>query len=318
MGTLGVMLVIFSLVGCKAWDHQSKATAKEHPKIQIKKKRPTFTRGLPQELQGIYYCAEISKSSAYDDEFWELNIQKENIFLHHIGDDVDDIKGQEVSTTKINDYTYIVKGDYRYVKLVRLPDHKVKISLSTSSDVADAWADKDMLTLTTQKPAGYFGIVPDDLYGHYYVSDRGIERFYLFQESMMGGNLLQQVDSSGKVQTLESHRILRGKINGYFLSKIENNDERLLVPLSDSQLQDSQTGEIFTRYPKSEYELNKAIRQKFGLDPNPEVPGSSPQTGSPNKQPPKADEYPKTFDYADDKDDDYYDTYDDFGLNDGD
>lgn len=315
IGTLGIVLVIFSLVGCRAQDYQS--TVKDHPKAHKNKKRPTFTKGIPQKFQGTYYCTEISKYFSNNDEFWQLNIQAENLFLHHIGEDTDDIKWQEVSTTKINDHTYIAKGDDRYVKLMLLPDHKVKLSLDTSGDMADARADKDMLTLTTQKPTGYFGIIPEDLYGQRYVSDQGIERFYLFQESMMGGNLLQQVDNSGKVQVLDSYRILRGKINGYVLSRIEDNDTKLLVPLSDTQLQDSQTGEIFTRYPKGDYELKKAIRLKFGLDPNPEVPGT-PQTGTPNKQPQTTDQYPKTFDYADDKDDDYYDTYDDFGLNDGD
>lgn len=311
-GILGIILVIFSLAGCKSQTHQPKVT----PKTHTIKKGPVFVTGIPQRLQGKYYYAKVTQNSIMNDEFWELKIQAGKLSLNCLNDDYNGFEWRNVKTSKVSDDIYILKGDDRYIKIVLLADHKLSISSETQFDFKTARSDKELMTLSPQKPTGYFGTVTKKLIGKFYVSERGIERYYAFQEFPMG-NQLRQVDPSGKLQVLANYQTLHGKINGYTLGNMDNDNDKLLVPISDSQLQDAQTGEIFTHYPKSEYELNKAIRQKFGLGPE-VVPGSSYENETTNEQPQTTDEYPKTFDFADDKDDDYYDTYDDFGLNDGD
>lgn len=303
---MSLFLAIF-LVGC---NHQNDAP-KTHPKVHTKVKVPKYQTGIPKRLQGTYYRTEIEKNHNIDDEFWTLQIQKQYILLKRAGEEAE-VDWKQVKTRIVNDSTYVIYDGFRYLKLVCLANDKLNMSVDTFASDGDALNDKRMQTFTKNKPTGYFGISSQDLIRHIYTSNSGIERYYSFNDSRYGSNLFQ-VDANGNLKEIANYETLGAKNNGYILGQRNSDEETVLIPLANGQIKDPKTGEVFSRYPKGEYQLQLDIRQKFGLGPMPEPKYTPAPT-----QPAKDNTAQKTYDFADDQDDDYYDTYDDFGLNDGD
>ena len=125
-------------------------------------------------------------------------------------------------------------------------------------------------------------------------------------------NHLHQIDSQGVIKSLESYKFLVIKNYGYVLRNSYQDKVATFIPISKTHLKQKETGEIFTLYPQSDISLEQTIRQKLGLNSEQINVRLTEDTTK------KATVEQKTYDFADDQDDDYYDTYDDFGLNEGD
>ena len=266
---------------------------------------------MPKKLQGTYYRTVIDDNDEIDDTFWELQVQKKSVRLNKIGDDLDTIDLNNVSFRKISDNSYIIKESNQYLKMVRVATDKVDISLDTFDDQVHAIATERMQTFSKTKPTGYFGIKTQDLLRHEYTSDRAINQYYSFNSSPMN-NHLHQIDSQGVIKSLESYKFLVIKNYGYVLRNSYQDKVATFIPISKTQLKQKETGEIFTLYPQSDISLEQTIRQKLGLNSEQINVRLTEDTTK------KATVEQKTYDFADDQDDDYYDTYDDFGLNEGD
>lgn len=301
---LGLSLLF--LVGCKKQNHENKVNVEVH-----KKAKTLFKPGVPDKLWGTYYRIDLAEVG--DDQSYQLKISKNSLTLKLIGgEDYDNTNLSKVSYHKISDDTYIIKGnDYHdeYIKVVLSnEDGEINLSKEFFTDEAEAKRSKGLQNYTVNKPSGYFGLVKDDLLGKSYISDWNSLRYYTFDDHL-NNNHLMEMNNQGELHLIKSYRGLHTKINGYLLSG-PSDDETLLVPISNTQLRDAKTGETFTLYPKDEYSLRKDLREQLGLAPE-KIPYHAP----PAK---KKTEDIKTYDFADDKDDDYYDTYDDFDLNNGD
>ena len=275
------------------------------------KKVLKYQSGVPSKLQGIYYRVDISDLSTGNDIFTKLTVSKKDIHKLAVNDSLEHNDWKDVSYRKINDNTYIFKVDYRYIKLISLSEKKLMLSKETLFDDKDACNDKELQTYSNEKPIGNFGVSPNNLFRKIYTSNLEVGRYIKFNDSPIG-TILLRTDDQGNQQFVEHFEILTAKTNGYILSKSFSDDREILDPVTGNQLKNIKTGEIFTFYPHDEETLNQEIRQKLGLPP---VVYKNPIK---NDYKTKKEDYPKTYDFADDKDDDYYDTYDDFGLNDGD
>jgi len=295
-------------MGCHAKNEDSKPNSNN---VSSKKPKITFKPGIPSNLKGTYYRADISQTATGNDTFLTLTISDNSLRLKKSDADDYEIDFSKASHIKVSDNAYLVKSDDQYIKVVASPDQKLNISKDISNDKAEANANRYLQTFTEAKPSGYFGIETSKLYNRNYISDWDALKYYSFSNLPIGNNLMQ-VDQQGIHHLIKSYGILESKLTGYILTNTYEDAETLLLPISETQLKDAKTGETFTRYPQSYDQLKQAIRQYLGLE--------SEQTVIPEKPSHKHKETKdeKTFDFADDKDDDYYDTYDDFDLNNGD
>lgn len=310
VGMLISLILTSFLVGC---EYRTKEVP-TYPELQKQSKNPQekdheYKNQIPDKIKGTYYRTVASSSDSSDDEFWKLQIGKRSLVLKQAGMD-SEIDWDQVKVRKLSDNSYIVEHDEQYIKLVYLSQNKIDISTEVLDAPSYVIGPRRMNTFTTNRPTGYFGLLRQTLIRQKYTSSLGIERYYSFNENPMGSQLIE-VSSDGKISVLANYEILAAKNNGYILGHRDNDETTILVPLANDQLKDLKTGEIFSHYQKGDIQLQQDIRNKLGFEPKFNDQADNSQTKVIKK------EYPKTFDFADDKDDDYYDTYDDFDLNNG-
>lgn len=298
------VLLMIGMILCSGCVAQSQSNTQPPVKSGITAKKITFQKYIPQKLIGTYYRTNKSEYDNSDDEFMELKIRAHSLFLGQIGNDFE-IKWDKVDSQPISENTYILQssGDDWFIKLKLLPENNVSISRETRYSRSEALKDHKMMTYAQTKPQGYFGLTIAPLERHYYLSNRDPIKYYYFNNSVGGSYLRQGMNMP------EPFKSLSAKTNGYLLSNPYSDNQKLLLPIADNQLQDAQTGEVFTQYPHSSQQFYAEMNQKLGI---PEPQPTSPMPTPPKKVP------EKTYDFADDQDDDYYDTYDDFDLNNGD
>lgn len=306
--TLSCLMLV---TGCKNQVHENKSEHKVH-----RTSKRIFKSGVPKSLRGTYYQV---RSIGLDDGFYELKISDHSFYLKRVGvakdDDIDSIDFSNISCQKLGDNTYILKNvdDYytSFIKVILSPENKeITVSKNVSVDESSAKRDKELMIFTKVKPEGYFGILARDLFDNCYISDWDGSKFYLFREYPIETCLLG-VNQQGDEYLIKGYSNFNAKIYGYELSNSNTDEKTLLIPISNTQLKDVNTGETFTRYryPKNAHTLYREIRERLGL---------SPEKDKLYTPPPVKKKETKTYDFADDQDDDYYDTYDDFDLNNGD
>jgi len=305
--SLNILIVIFLiclLVGCT-----SKKTVVTPPPVK-EKNQVTLVSGIPQKLSGTYYRTSVGDGPVSDDEFMKLKIDRSVISLQKIGDDSDTFKWMTVFYRKIGDQTYILNENSRFIKVRVLKNHDLEVSQTDFDNYEAALKDKKLLTYSRKRPSGNFGLNKFALFGKSYISETDGVKYYSFQDTPANTNLMM-MNSDGVTKSLQNYRLLIAKNEGYVLGNNGSDQRTILVPLLDHKLQDKQTGEVFSPFEGSSYDLEQELRRRLGLGPE-EIKISEPPISK------HAAESAKTFDFADDQDDDYYDTYDDFGLNDGD
>jgi len=229
--------------------------------------------------------------------------------LRRVDDTFLEIDWKDIFYRKIADDVYVINSDNEFLKVTIDKNRNLKLSSKILNSYPEALADKGILTYQHERPKG-FGLSEDDLMKKIYVSDVNFAKYYSFDQLPMGNNLIQ-VNAQGPDSYLGMFKYLAAKSGKYILSRGGGSDvHKILLRISPTQLQDADTGESYTLSTKSAYDFKKDIEQRLGKKEDPVIIRPTPKV---NKKP---DE--KTFDFADDKDDDYYDTYDDFGLNEGD
>lgn len=291
------------MAGCTS----KQASVKPRP---IKEKHEvTLVSDIPKKLAGVYYRTNIGDDIDSDDEFMKLKIQKSVISLQRIGDASDTFKWLTVFHRKIDAQTYILNDGSRFIKVCVLKNHNLKVSQADFDNYEAALHDDKLLMYSLKRPSGNFGLNEFTLFGKYYVSESDNVKYLSFQDTPANTNLLR-MNSDGITKSLQNYRLLAAKNEGYVLGNNGSDERTILLPLSEHKLQDKQTGEVFSLFEGSSYELEQELRRRLGLGPE-EIKIVEPDSKSVVKA-------PKTFDFADDEDDDYYDTYDDFDLNNGD
>lgn len=303
---LAVILVVFFVGGC--------SQMKSHPqkKVNVTKKSVEktldFTKGIPEPLQNTFYQYSTGDSADESDQLSELIIKSDEILLNDLTSGQENEELSDVSYRRLKKNTYVLYNGNLFQK-IRLLDNQDLELFESRDDYQAALKslDKELYHLGSL-PDG-LRLSPKDLDNKYYVNSLDFRDYISFNTGVRNSyEAIVQSDGS-----LQFPRYFHTEIlikNGKYVLKTFSLDDAstehyvTFSKISTTCLKDDATNQLYylEKNPKQQ------ALKKMGI----EEPTSGYHQESNNKI------ESKTYDFADDRDDDYYDTYDDFDLNEGD
>ncbi|MQS75227.1 hypothetical protein [Companilactobacillus halodurans] len=302
------------LSGCgqhQKTSHSKPATTRTH---QQKKKTKTleFTKGVPKDFQAVYH-QYTPQANTVSDEMSEVKFTKTKLSMKDLVENVERESLDDIYYYQLTDNSYILYDDisFKKVKILANKDIAVFRSRSKYQDAVD----------NTDKEIYHPGPVPKDLRllpknldNKFYVSDNNPARYLSFNCPPENSYLaIVQMDGEEKYPII--YKDIMVKNGKYVLNQYNLNQSKeilgqlVLLRLSKTKLQDANTGETYSLFQNKNSTPKETAIDKLGITIKPKI------YHVPEKHQTKEQ---KTYDFADDQDDDYYDTYDDFGLNEGD
>ena len=303
---LVVISVVFFVGGC--------SQVKHHPqkKTNVTKKRVEktldFTKGIPEQLQNTYYQYSASNSSDESDQLSELLIKSDKILLIDLTSGQETEELSDVSYRRLKKNTYVLYNGNLFQKIHLLDNQDLEL-FDSNDDYQAALKSLDKESYHLGSLPIELRLSPKDLDTKYYVNGLDFRDYISFNTGIRNSyEAIVQNDGSLKFPRYFHTEILIK--NGKYVLKTLNLDnisaEHYVTfsKISATCLKDDATNQL---YYLEENPKQQALK-KMGI----EDPTNQYHQSTNNK------EESKTYDFADDQDDDYYDTYDDFNLNEGD
>lgn len=315
------MLIVLSvlIVSC---GHKKAAAQKSEPireeKSKPKKKTPTvnFQAGVPIEIQGEYYRYVAEPKLSEGDSVYELKFTKQTMNLNEPSAVTDNYDQDKICYHKLADGLYmLLENDYSFQKVRILPNKNLEL-FETTTKYSYALASQTKKLYHRGRIPDYLNLSKRDLEGKSFVCDTDFTKYISF--SSEGGTNpykgLVQPDGSEKLQFYSTFYLKNGK---YILKGTNMPDSSqstraytAFSKVSNKQIKDDTTNETYTLFDDAHKAPKEVAWEKMGIEP--------PKLSYPMPKPKTKPQEEKTYDFADDQDDDYYDTYDDFDLNNGD
>ncbi|KRK99539.1 hypothetical protein FC88_GL000074 [Companilactobacillus futsaii JCM 17355] len=287
---------------------------KHHPqkKVNTTKKSVVktlnFTKGIPDQLQNTYYQYSTSDSSNESDQLSELMIKSNEILLNDLtsGQEIDYLS--DVSYRRLKKNTYVLYNGNLFQKIHLLDNHDLEL-FDDSNDYQTALKILDKQLYHSGSLPDDLRASPKDLDGKYYVNSLDFRNYISFNTGIRN-SYEAIVQSNGLLQfSRYFHPEILIKNGKYALKTLDLSDASAehyvtFSRVSATCLKDDTTNQLYylEKNPKQQ------ALKKMGIE--------EPITKYYQKSNSKIES--KTYDFADDQDDDYYDTYDDFNLNEGD
>lgn len=309
-------LIIISLVLLAGCQHKNKTsqtkTTQSEQKQKTNKQQLTFNKGMPKKIRGNYYRYEVEPSLTESDNSYALKLAEDKISLDEISADINRQDTDDIWYYKLADNLYMLQED-------ELLFQKVKLLPNNDLELFESYSKYSMALKTQEKKIYHRGqlpkgqdLSPKDLEGKYFVCDTDFTKYLQFnaQNHLNSYKGMVQTDGSTKFEFYSADYIKQGKYFVKLMDPSKTGEYLTFTKISDHQVKDDVTGETYSLFENAYKSPQAVALDKLGIKPDPGQ-FSTPDT---KKKPSE----PKTFDFADDKDDDYYDTYDDFDLNNGD
>ncbi|HJF85958.1 MAG TPA: hypothetical protein K8V88_00810 [Companilactobacillus farciminis] len=303
---LVVMIAVFFVGGCSQVKHHPQ----KKPQVIKKSTEQTlnFTKGIPDQLQNTYYQYSKSNRSDESDQLSELTIKDNEILLNDLasGQETDELS--DVSYRHLKNNTYVLYNGNLFQK-IRLLDNQDLELFDSNDDYQTALKTLDKELYHSGSLPVDLRLSPKDLDNKYYVNSLDFHDYISFNTGYRN-SYEAIVQSDGSLQFPRYfHPEILIKSGKYVLKTFNLNDitaehEVTFSKISATCLKDDLTNQL---YYLAENPKEQALKKMGIADSITEYHQSKD-----NK------EKSKTYDFADDQDDDYYDTYDDFDLNEGD